>query len=188
MTEIEKIEYTKAFIDKMAQGINPLTDAPAPENDLINNVRISRCFFYVSDLLRQVIENGGVAKAPKKRASKPFTLTPEQIAAYRASSNSLSLSQFAKDVTALAGDENMQKLTYYDFMDWLVSRGLINETIGPDGKPQRLPSEDGTKIGIRTEHRQTPYGDRDFVVYDANAQQFLLDNVFAVIEMKNREE
>lgn len=28
MTEIEKIEYAKAYIDKLANGINPLTDQP----------------------------------------------------------------------------------------------------------------------------------------------------------------
>ena len=62
MTELEKIEYTKSFIDKLANGINPLDDNPIPENDIANNVRLSRCFFYVSDILRQVIENGGIAK------------------------------------------------------------------------------------------------------------------------------
>ena len=54
MTELEKIEYTKMFIDKLANGINPLDDTPIPENDIANNVRLSRCFFYVSDILRQI--------------------------------------------------------------------------------------------------------------------------------------
>ena len=65
MTELEKIEYTKAFIDKLANGINPLDDTPIPEGDIANNVRLSRCFFYVSDILRQVIENGGVTPPPQ---------------------------------------------------------------------------------------------------------------------------
>ena len=63
MTELEKMQRAKMYIDKMANGINPIDDTAAPENDVINNVRISRCFFYVSDILRQVIENGGTAKA-----------------------------------------------------------------------------------------------------------------------------
>ena len=40
---------------------------PDNEDDVINNVRISRCLFYVSDVLRQVIENGGVIGAPAKK-------------------------------------------------------------------------------------------------------------------------
>ena len=58
MTELEKIAYAKSFIDKLANGINPVDDTPIPEGDIANNVRLSRCFFYVSDILRQVIENG----------------------------------------------------------------------------------------------------------------------------------
>ena len=46
MTELEKIEYAKSFIDKLANGINPLDDSPIPDNDIANNVRLSRCFFY----------------------------------------------------------------------------------------------------------------------------------------------
>ena len=59
MTELEKLEYAKTFIDKLASGINPIDNSPIPEGEVANNVRISRCFFYVSDILRQVIENGG---------------------------------------------------------------------------------------------------------------------------------
>ncbi len=51
MTELEKIEYAKSFIDKLANGINPIDDTPVKDDDAINNVRLSRCFFFVSDVL-----------------------------------------------------------------------------------------------------------------------------------------
>ena len=55
MTELEKLEYAKSFMDKLANGINPLDDTPIPDDDIANNVRLTRYFFYVSDILRQVI-------------------------------------------------------------------------------------------------------------------------------------
>ena len=55
MTELEIMQHAKGYLDKLAKGIDPLTDREVPENDIINNVRISRCLFYVSDVLRQVI-------------------------------------------------------------------------------------------------------------------------------------
>ena len=61
MTELERIAYAKSFIDKLANGINPLEDTPIPEDDIVNNVRLSRCFFYVSDLLRQVYDDRSVS-------------------------------------------------------------------------------------------------------------------------------
>ena len=69
MTEVEKIAYTRMYIEKLANGINPLTDQAVPDTDLINNVRISRCLFYVSDLLRQLEDQGGIPiKKTKKKA------------------------------------------------------------------------------------------------------------------------
>ena len=72
MTELELLERAKMYMDKLANGINPLDDTFIPENDIVNNVRLSRCFFYVSDVLRQVIEKGGVT--PKKKNPKKISL------------------------------------------------------------------------------------------------------------------
>ena len=52
MTELEKIERAKTYMEKLANGINPLDDTAAPDGDMINQVRLSRCFFFVSDVLR----------------------------------------------------------------------------------------------------------------------------------------
>ena len=60
MTEVEKIAYARSFIDKLAKGINPLDNTPIPDGDVAKNERLSKCFSYVSDILRQVCENGGV--------------------------------------------------------------------------------------------------------------------------------
>lgn len=46
MDEVEKIKYTKAFIDSLAEEINPLNGEPILEDDLLNNIRISHCMFY----------------------------------------------------------------------------------------------------------------------------------------------
>ena len=80
MTELEKIKRAKMYMDKLANGINPLDDSCVPETELINNVRLSRCFFFVSDILRQVIENGGTnpPSARKKPKKLPFEVSFEK--------------------------------------------------------------------------------------------------------------
>ena len=70
MTELEKIERAKMYMDKLANGINPIDDTVVPDDDLINNVRLSRCFFFVSDVLRQVIENGGTHGRAERGAKR----------------------------------------------------------------------------------------------------------------------
>ena len=47
MTELETIAHAKKYLDEMANGKNPLTGEAVSETDLINNVRISRCLFFV---------------------------------------------------------------------------------------------------------------------------------------------
>lgn len=76
MTEKEKIAYAKTFIDKLANGINPIDDSPVSESDVVNNVRIARCFFFVSDILRQAIESDG-AFSVKKAQKQDFDVTEE---------------------------------------------------------------------------------------------------------------
>lgn len=68
MTELETMIHAESYIRKMADGINPITNEPAADDDMVNNVRITRCLYYVSDILRQVIDNDGVIK--KKSAAR----------------------------------------------------------------------------------------------------------------------
>ena len=54
MTELEIMQRAKAYIDQLANGINPIDGTCVADSDVINNVRISRCLFYVSDILKRV--------------------------------------------------------------------------------------------------------------------------------------
>ena len=50
MTELEIMQRAKTYMEKLANGIDPITDREVPEEDIIQNVRLSRCFFYVADV------------------------------------------------------------------------------------------------------------------------------------------
>ena len=60
MTELETLTRAQMYIEKMANGINPLDGTAVKDDDLLNNIRISRCLFFVSDTLKKVIENGEI--------------------------------------------------------------------------------------------------------------------------------
>ena len=69
MTELDKLIRAESYIRKMANGINPITDETAADDDMVNNVRITRCLYYVSDILGQVIANNGFHKKENTFAS-----------------------------------------------------------------------------------------------------------------------
>lgn len=186
MTELEKIAYAKAYIESLANGLNPLTGQAVPDTDVINNVRISRCLFYVSDILRQVMENGGALKKKTKTAKAPFLLDYEARKSFRYSELPIPISEIAKRINELIQPEEMKKLNYKFISDWLMHAGFLIMAQGDDGKATRKPTEDGMRLGISTEQRQGQKGIYTVVVYNKMAQQFILDNLDAVIELSKR--
>lgn len=182
MTDLEIMRHAKGYLDKLAKGINPLTDQEVPENDIINNVRISRCLFYVSDVLRQVIENGGVIGAPAKRGElAPYALPFEKRGRYPFGDWPLSASQIAQRLNELVDLETMQKLKITSITKFLLQSGLLFEEEGPGGNKNKRPTEAGRKLGISTAQRTGQNGEYTAVIYDRQAQQFILDNLDAII-------
>ena len=107
MTELEKIAYAKTFIEKLAQGISPLDNTPIPEGEIVNNVRLARCFFYVAQVLGRVCENGGL-DVPKPQeplnsgSGRSVSLTREDLSRFEYSDKPIALGEMHKRVIALA--------------------------------------------------------------------------------------
>lgn len=184
MTELEKIEYAKSFIDKLANGINPLDDSAIPENDITNNVRLSRCFFYVSDILRQVIENGGLqsAKEKCKQKKKEFTVTCDELSKIEVSATPLYVSEIADRLNALVDQEKTKKITASAINNWLLSLNFLENIETSNGKTRKLPTAQGKEIGIFSEERVGQYGTYFALFFNSEAQLFIYDNVNAIIE------
>ncbi len=182
MTELELIERAKTYVEKLANGINPLDDTTIPENDIVNNVRISRCLFYVSGILEKVISNGGNVAA-KKASKKDFYISFDDVQKFEVSPTAITISEIAKRINELVNDENMKKIAYKHIADWLVSIEMLSVETNPDGKTTKKPTESGSNLGISTEIRNSMRGDYTAVVYNAKAQQFIIDNIEAIIGM-----
>jgi predicted Zn-ribbon and HTH transcriptional regulator len=194
MTELEKIEYTKGFIDKLATGINPLDDTPIPDGDLTNHVRLSRCFFYVSDILRRVIENGGIT-APEVRTTrqkKPekqvFILSEEVRATLQASEDPVSVSEIAKHLNELIDQETMKKISAAKINQWLLEQGFLKTIKLANNKQRRTPTQQGSEIGIFTEERNGQYGKYIAVLFSSSAQQFVYDHIDVIAKSLSEED
>ena len=178
MTELEKIAYAKSFIDKLANGINPLDDTPIPENDIANNVRLSRCFFYVSEILGRVCENGGVGKVER---TIPFSITPAQLADFETSPYSISGSEISKKLAALVNNPQMKTFSVPKLNQWLIGKGLLYETVDPLGKTRKIPTEQGKAVGISAETKMGREGEYIAVLFDAKAQRFIVNNIYEIL-------
>ncbi|MCD8367724.1 MAG: hypothetical protein LUC48_06825 [Clostridiales bacterium] len=183
MTELETIERARVYLDKLANGIDPLTDLPVPEGDVINQVRISRCLFFASDVLRRVVENGGITP-PKRRGKAPFAITQEQLMQVRFSREPLRITELCKRITDAAGPEDGKRLTNAIVLEWLESVGMLEKREDGEGKRKRRPTEAGRQIGIFEEERTGTYGVYTAVLYTEEAQHFVVDNLDAALQLR----
>lgn len=186
MTELEKIAYAKSFIDKLANGINPLDDMPIPDNDIANNVRLSRCFFYVSSILQKEIDRER-RRMPKEKKGEhlPFSITQEQLNNFIYSSAPISATAVARKINWLVrdtvGGSKVERLSYKKITQWLLNIGMIEYREWENGKMKRFPTEEGEKIGLVLSDWDN-YGRRSPVIYYTEAaQRFIIDNIEAVI-------
>lgn len=181
MTELEMINRAKTYIDKLANGVNPLTDEPVSENDIVNNVRISRCFFYISDLLRRFAE-GGLPEPAKKGKKQPFIITQEQRKRFEFSETPISVSEIARRFNAAVNNEGAVQMRYSGITFWLIESGLLSVDRREDGRDVKLPTAAGVELGISQEVRSGANGDYTVVVYNENAQRYIVDNIDAILE------
>lgn len=179
MTEPETMQRAKMYMDKLSQGIDPISGQEMPDDSVLNNVRLARCFFYVSGILQQVIENGGcVGSKPKKNN---FVLTPQLLEKLSPTERALRISEFTEMIALASGDDNAKRPATTVITDWLLEKGFMQKVPNAEGKQQRVPTEQGQQLGIYTEARQGQYGEYLAVYYTPKAQRFLIDHLEEIL-------
>ncbi len=176
LNENEKLLKAKSYLDKLANGINPITNELASENDTINNIHISRCLFYVSDVLRNLIENNNNPKK-KKNSKIPFSVTPQQLADYVFDDNPITVTEITKKLNSLIDTEEMKGIKTTSITNWLIKINMLEYLADENGKNHKIPTENGIQLGITTQERLGMYGSYKVVLYDSNVQQFILVNI-----------
>lgn len=179
MTELEIMQRAKMYMDKLAQGIDPISGQEVPEDSVLNNVRLARCFFYVSGILNKVIINGGEVQ---KSSKGTFYITEEELQRVRPAQEPIRITQFVDLVMEAVNDPNRKRLNTTTITGWLIEKGFMSKQDDADGKSKRLPTAMGAQIGLSTKIRQGQYGDYQAVYYSTEAQQFLLDHLQEILQ------
>lgn len=195
MDERSTTERAKTYIDALARGIDPLTGHTLPEGDIVNNVRISRCLFYVSGILARVLEQGfpqaGEAvstgeTAPteetlRRRAKKAaFFLTDSQRSTLAAHEGSVFARDIAAQLSRFADENQTRGFAAAWISAWLTAEGFMEQT-----EQGKRATELGAELGIETMQREHADGTPYLVnKYNAQAQQFILDNFDVIVAFK----
>ncbi|MBQ9383520.1 MAG: hypothetical protein IJT87_04735 [Ruminiclostridium sp.] len=193
MNELDILIRAEKYISDLANGKDPLTGTELGDEQIVNNVRISRCLFYVSGVLKKVIDNGGEvntapAAKPKRSELVDFALTDEQALALKPESYDVSLSRIVTYINANVDENVMKKVRSATVAKWLMERGLLTE-VERGGKIKKIPTPEGEQIGM-TEKLMTNRMGMSYngVSYEPGAQQFIFDNIDSIIALAAEEE
>ena len=183
MTELEIMQRAKMYMDKLAQGIDPISGQEVPNDSVLNNVRLARCFFYVSGILDQVIANGGRVISGEKN----FYITQEEISRLQLSQEALRITQLADRITDGVNDPARKRLKATTITNWLTEKGFLEKRVDEAGKSKRQPTAAGEQLGLYVREMQGKTGSFQAVYYGANAQRFILDHLMDILrEEKQR--
>lgn len=189
MTEKEKMTLAKKYIDYLARGFNPLDESPVRNDDIVRNERISRCLLYVSDVLGEVIEKGigqekeFSYKKPERVKKEEFYLSQEDRKKFIFSDRPLTVTEIATGLSSLRDELRYKDIKGTAINEVLLQMGFLYEEEGYNGKLSLAPTEEGLALGIIREKRLSQQGFAYFVnLFTVPAQQFIIDNLDAVIE------
>ena len=185
--QLELLKRAKMYLEQLANGRDPFSGDDLPGDTVLNNVRISRCFFFVADTLQKVIDNGGeVTRKPRVTATRtPFIISEEEKALIGVSEEPLQISKFCDRINQAADPGKSGKLKVTAFGIWLVDNGYLAVETASDQRSSKRATAAGEALGIISELRS--YGDREYYanLYNANAQRFLLEHLDAIAEISN---
>lgn len=177
MAEVEKLLVAKHYCEKLANGIDPISDKPVPSDSILNQVRLARLFFFLRDYINEELNNKPSSnRSVEKKAS--FEITRESLSKVEVSTNPISISAFSRRVSQ--NTEPTSRLFSHKWAtDWLLKAGFLALS-EKDGK--KHPTQAGINIGISDDIRSNGYQEYRVVLYNKEAQQFLIDNIDSILE------
>lgn len=177
MTELDKITKAQEIIFKLARGINPLDDTDIPEDDLLNNINISRLLFEVYAALQsatEILDNKAICQDDGTRC---FALTEEQIQKFVFNEEYLSVTKLVARLNELINQRKMKKIRYQDIYDFLETEKYLEVYIDERGRERRRPTLLGEEMGIKIELCMGSRGRYPIVLYSLKMQKYIVQNI-----------
>ena len=74
--DLKRLEIAIQYIRRMSEGRNPVTNRPAPENEVLTNINVHRCLKFIDEVLTDVHKAGGtVGLVPTRTRTAKATLS-----------------------------------------------------------------------------------------------------------------
>lgn len=179
--DLTKLEVAMKYVQRIADGCNPVNNEPLDRDDVLNNPNIIRCMYFIKDILEEVRRNDGMVGSTRgKTPTIPFPMEILDDFEYR---EDMSITHVLKQIFEPVEDLNVKKVSVVKVTSALKEEGyLLDEPNAESGKMRKVPSEKGKKLGIYLVQREFNGRVYESVTYNKNAQEYVVAIVKRLIE------
>jgi len=170
MADLELLNKAQDYIEKLANGINPLNGEKITDESVLNNIEIIRCLFHANYVLKQVIDNDGEIGRKKQHTKTAFVYDEELIKQVYISPIPIVLSQIVTNIRSVF--KNM-RLYYKDVAPILYNKGILIDN--PTGNPKFMASPEAADFGIWSEIKKGHRGEYQKTLFDEDGQRYVLE-------------
>ncbi len=171
--DLDKLERALVYVDRIAEGRNPVNNTPYKEDSVLDDPNVIRCMFFIKEVLVEVKNNNGLIGRGNKIAKKDFPV--DSLASFTYLEDK-TITKFVAQLNEAIDENEYQKLSYKVITDWLKENGYLQEMQDTKiGKRVTLSTEKGNEAGI-THSLQTSMSGASYyrVTYNREAQEFLV--------------
>lgn len=181
-SEQEQLQCAYEYLQKLAEGIHPITDKVLLDLSKKEDKRLARLFGYCALVMAKYMD---MRRKSSKAAKAPFYLSAEQKAAVEITEVPVSITAFVAKINELT-DDNVDRLRARSVTGWLLDNGFLHyETV--NGQSYRVPTPEAAAIGISTRTYTSNHLEYPLNVYDKFAQRFIIDHLEDIVQNKRLE-
>ena len=178
--DLKRLEIAIQYIRRMSAGRNPVTNRPAPENEVLNNINVNRCLKFIDEVLTDVHKSGGTVgllppkeRTPKHLASEIF---PYEILKQYRYVQDQQISYFLKQLGEYLPEDQKLPIAATAITTWLRENGYLEKrAVNDTGKENSVPTKKGEALGLYGESAGIYPNEYYRVFYTENAQRFIID-------------
>lgn len=161
--DLKKLETAILYIQRIADGKNPINNVAAKEDCVLNDPNIIRCMYFVKEVLEEVKKNNGyIGKRKSKKDVLEFPVGSLISFQYR---EDKSVTKFVEQINEAVDTNIYQKFSYRWITQWLKKNEYLKENFDDElQKVVTMPTEKGEQIGIRAERRKSLNGNEYLLI------------------------
>ena len=176
-----KLDVAIKYVERIADGCNPVNNASLENDDILNNPNIIRCMYFIKDVLEEVRNNGGMIGG--KNGREPALSFPIEVLDEFTYIEDKSVTHVLNQIYEPIAEMNVKKVSVTKVTTALKEEGYLSDEPNPEtGKTRKVPSVKGKELGIYMVERE--YNGRMYqsVTYNRNAQEYVVNLIRKLLE------